>query len=107
VFVTGEAGIGKTALIETFLARLDDREAVRVARGACAERIAAPEPYRPFLEALASLARGSEARAVAASLERSAPTWLAEIPWVAELGPLERDWRDLPERSERRMPREL
>jgi len=107
VFVTGEAGIGKTALVEAFLARIGNGAAARTARGACAERIGAAEPYRPFLEALASLARGSEARALAASLERSAPTWLAEIPWLAELAPLERDRRDLPERSERRMPREL
>src|SRR5262245_53695249 len=33
VFVTGEPGIGKTALVETFLAEVGEREALRIGRG--------------------------------------------------------------------------
>lgn len=53
VFVTGEAGSGKTMLAQTFahrvLARAND---VVVARGACNAQIGAGDPYLPFREIL-------------------------------------------------------
>jgi DNA-binding SARP family transcriptional activator len=53
LFVTGEAGSGKTMLVQTFahriLARADD---VVVARGACNAQIGTGDPYLPFREIL-------------------------------------------------------
>src|SRR5258706_11584526 len=37
VFVTGEPGIGKTTLVEAFLAQLDPGAGLRIARGHCVE----------------------------------------------------------------------
>ncbi len=51
----GEPGIGKTSLLEEFLAELDGgRRATDRARGRCSERLAGSEAYLPMLEALDS-----------------------------------------------------
>ena len=67
VFVTGEAGIGKTTIIERFLAGASRASgALLVARGQCVEHRGAGEAYLPVLEALGRLARqpgGGGARA--------------------------------------------
>jgi DNA-binding winged helix-turn-helix (wHTH) protein len=55
VFVTGGAGIGKTALVEAFLDLPAVRQGptpIRVARGFCVEQHGPPEPYMPVLNAL-------------------------------------------------------
>src|SRR5262245_58311810 len=57
VFVTGEAGIGKTSLVEAFLAGLEPGVGLRVARGQCVEQYGTGEAYLPVLEALARLGR--------------------------------------------------
>ena len=54
VWIAGEPGIGKTTLIEHFVATLGD---VAVARGQCVEHYGAGEPYLPVLEALSELCR--------------------------------------------------
>ena len=61
--VTGEPGIGKTTLVEDFLAELAAAgRTCTVARGRCSERLAGAEAYLPFLEALESLLRGARRR---------------------------------------------
>ena len=80
VFVTGEAGAGKTAVVEAFLVR--HAGGVAVAASSCLERFGATEAYMPVLEAMGRLAR-TEARA-RELLRRYAPTWLAQLPWLAE-----------------------
>jgi len=50
VFVTGEPGIGKTALVETFLRRVDAGETLGLGRGQCIEHYGAGEPYLPLLQ---------------------------------------------------------
>ena len=62
--VMGEPGIGKTILVEDFLAELAQLpERPFVVRGRCSERLAGAEAYLPVLEALDSLLhRSSGAR---------------------------------------------
>ena len=76
-FVAGEAGIGKTALVDAFVAGLD-ADAV-VARGQCIEHYGAGEAYLPLLEALGRLGR-EPGSPVPAILRRHAPDWIAHLP---------------------------
>jgi DNA-binding winged helix-turn-helix (wHTH) protein len=55
VFVTGEAGIGKTTVVESFLSSLASEEQILIGRGQCIEQYGTGEPYMPVLEALARL----------------------------------------------------
>ena len=57
VFVTGEPGIGKTALVEAFLSGIGLMETLRIGRGQCVEQYGAGEAYLPVLEALGRLGR--------------------------------------------------
>ncbi len=87
VFVTGEAGIGKTALLDAFLAGVRAAGEARAGRGQCLEQYGEGEAYLPVLEALGQLARGVDGSRVRALLARCAPTWLAQMPALAaELG---------------------
>lgn len=76
VFVVGEAGMGKTTLIDHFARHSG---APRVLRGQCVEQGGADAPYMPVLEALNGLCRG--APEVLPLLRKVAPTWLAQMPW--------------------------
>jgi DNA-binding winged helix-turn-helix (wHTH) protein/tetratricopeptide (TPR) repeat protein len=78
VWVAGEPGIGKTALIERFVAGLGDIVSIR---GQCVEQYGMGEPYLPVLEALSELCRRD---GDAATLLRAvAPTWLIQLPWLS------------------------
>ena len=80
VFVTGEAGIGKTALLDTFLAQVAARTDVRIARGQCIEQYGAGEPYLPVLEALDRFCRTSTEKRLISLLRQHAPLWLMQMP---------------------------
>ena len=77
VWVAGDAGIGKTALIDGFVASLGD---VVSARGQCVEQHGAGEPYLPILDALADLCRRDDK--LLPLLRTVAPAWLAQLPWL-------------------------
>ena len=82
--VTGEPGIGKTTLVEDFLAELTDTSDCIIARGRCSERLAGSEAYLPFLEALENLVRSDSGGTAARLLKQTAPTWHVHIsPAVA------------------------
>ena len=83
VFVTGEAGIGKTALVEAFIERHAAGADLCWAQGRCIERYGTGEAYLPMLEALEGLARQTGAAALRGVLARYAPAWLALLPWLA------------------------
>src|SRR5690348_7920423 len=56
VAVTGEPGIGKTSLIEDFLAALAAAaDPPAIVRGRCSESLAGSEAYLPLLDAIAAL----------------------------------------------------
>ena len=77
VFVTGEAGIGKTALVDAFCEYAGSKASA--ARGQCIEGFGGKEEYYPVTEALGrmcALPEGDQARRI---LARMAPDWLAAI----------------------------
>ena len=77
--VAGEPGIGKTTLVEEFVADLAAGRTCTVAHGRCSERLAAAEAYLPFLEALESLLHGQMARRWPAVMKVVAPTWYVQL----------------------------
>jgi predicted ATPase/DNA-binding winged helix-turn-helix (wHTH) protein len=107
VFVTGEQGIGKTALVEAFLSEIDADDALRVARGQCVEQYGAGEAYLPVLEALGRLGRGRGRERVAQVLRQDAPTWLMQLPALLADEDLEAVERRARGATRERMLREL
>ena len=78
--VTGEPGIGKTALIEDFLESLTAGSTpCLVSRGRCSERLAGVEAYLPLLEVLDGLVQGVQGHALARMMKLLAPQWYAQI----------------------------
>jgi tetratricopeptide (TPR) repeat protein len=78
--VAGEAGIGKTSLIEDFLAELAARpDRPIVARGRCSERLAGAEAYLPILEALDSLLHRAGGESLQTLMKAVAPTWYVQV----------------------------
>jgi serine/threonine protein kinase/predicted ATPase len=78
--VTGQPGLGKTSLVETFLDELASAGHVcSVARGRCSERLAGTEAYLPFLEALDSLLQGDHGAGAVRLLKAVAPTWYVQV----------------------------
>jgi predicted ATPase/DNA-binding winged helix-turn-helix (wHTH) protein len=80
VCVTGEAGMGKTALVEAFVAQVRAAEAVWVGHGQCIEQYGAGEAYLPLLAALGQLGRSPERAPFLELLRQQAPSWLVQLP---------------------------
>jgi predicted ATPase/DNA-binding winged helix-turn-helix (wHTH) protein len=80
VFVTGEAGIGKTTLVEAFLEQKGDN--VFVLRGQCLEQYGSSEAYLPVMDALSQL-RDERHSQVIDILRKNAPSWILQIPRLA------------------------
>jgi predicted ATPase len=78
VFVTGEAGIGKTALVDTFCTSCRHANASlkpAIARGQCVEGFGQKEEYYPMMEALGQLWSSQDGEKVCRILTRIAPAW--------------------------------
>jgi DNA-binding winged helix-turn-helix (wHTH) protein len=81
VLISGEPGIGKTALAEEFQRRVAVGErSVRIVHGQCIEGYGSKEAYGPMLDALGQLCRGPQAEPIIQILSTQAPTWLAQLP---------------------------
>jgi DNA-binding winged helix-turn-helix (wHTH) protein len=82
LFVTGDAGMGKTTLVDAFTAQLAADEPLWIGRGQCVEQYGAGEACLPLLEALSQLCRGPAAETVVGHLRQYAPSWLVQLPGV-------------------------
>src|SRR5205085_3389398 len=100
--ISGEPGIGKSTLLESFIAELHKQsERPTIVRSRCSENLAGSEAYAPVLEALDGLR--TRARSSFDTLMHSvAPTWHAKL---AAAGEQERDAAAAA--SQERMKREL
>ena len=107
VFLSGEAGIGKTAVLDTSLARAASDPDVLIARGTCLEHYGAVGSYLPILEAFGRLVRELDAERVIRVLKMHAPTWLVQLPWLEERGDREELRRELLGVTKERMLREM
>jgi DNA-binding winged helix-turn-helix (wHTH) protein/tetratricopeptide (TPR) repeat protein len=84
LFVTGNAGIGKTTLIDSVVDRAGAH--AWVGRGHCIEHYGNGEPYLPVMEALSGLGRHGDRRRLTQVLERYAPSWLLQLPTLLDPG---------------------
>ena len=107
VFISGEAGIGKTSVVEAFLDRLAAADKPLVLRGQCVEQYGAGEAYLPVLDALGRLCRLHRGEFLLEALLRYAPTWLAQLPWLLSDATLEDVQRRILGASQERMLREM
>jgi serine/threonine protein kinase/predicted ATPase len=105
--ITGEAGLGKTTLVEDFLAEtLRENPLCQIARGRSSERLAGAEAYLPFLEALESLLRVNSGQAVTRVMKSIAPSWYIQLT-SSQDSSIERAMTETPAVSQERMKREL
>jgi DNA-binding winged helix-turn-helix (wHTH) protein/tetratricopeptide (TPR) repeat protein len=79
VFITGEAGIGKTTLLEMAMERVS-RQDFGVLWGCCTELFGTAEPFLPLIEALQMGCAGPNGALLLKALRNRAPTWLAQMP---------------------------
>jgi len=73
IFITGEAGIGKTTLVDEFHQAASLRPNLRVVRGQCVEGFCGKEAYYPVLEALGQWVRDAGGGGVVHTLAKQAP----------------------------------
>jgi predicted ATPase/DNA-binding winged helix-turn-helix (wHTH) protein len=107
VFVSGDVGIGKTTVIDQFLAYCIAGRGIRTGRGQCVEHYGEGEPYLSLLEALGRLGQGPERDAILAVLRRYAPMWLVQLPGLVSETELEWLQRQVEGAPPTRMLREL
>jgi len=102
VWISGEAGVGKTTLVERFMTEVGEPHC---AHGQCVEQHAAGEPYLPVLEALTALCR-RDAQLVEL-IRAVAPAWLLQLPWLSSAEEREALRRELAGAGQARMLREM
>lgn len=107
VFVSGEPGVGKTALVAAFMARHAQAGTLWSAQGRCIEQYGTREPYLPILEVLEQLATQVGAEQMRQTLERYAPAWLVQLPWLAHAADAVAQQRAAPDTTAQHMLREL
>jgi len=76
IFVTGGAGIGKTALVDEFRRQIGNAQPTMVCCGQGVEGLGETEAYYPVREALGQLCASSDGMWVREILGRAAPAWL-------------------------------
>ena len=106
-FLTGEAGIGKTTLVDALVVQIGHAEDVWIGRGQCIEQRGIGEPYLPLLEALGRLGHGPTGPQLIAVLRRHAPSWLLHLPAFIPDAEIETVRRRASGTTRERMLREL
>src|SRR5581483_10290221 len=107
VFVSGEAGIGKTSLVDAFQLRAGHTPAARTVRGQSVEGFGGKEAYYPVVEALGQLARDDSGGDVVNVLARHAPMWIVQLPSLVRPDQYAALKREIRGATRERMVREL
>jgi DNA-binding winged helix-turn-helix (wHTH) protein len=107
VFVAGEPGIGKTALIDEFIEQSSNDRPLYVTRGQCVEGFGGAEPYYPVLEAIGRLCKSPAGDVVTQHLVSLAPTWAMQLPAYIPLDRWNLPARDIAGAGRERMLREI
>ena len=107
VFITGEAGIGKTTLVDVFQQQASSSPNLKIARGQCIEGFGGIEAYYPMLEALGSLLQNGDNNSLVQMLAKRAPTWLIQFPALVKSEQKELLQREILGTTRERMVREI
>jgi len=107
VFITGEAGVGKTTLIDAFQQVATRRPNLRVVRGQCVEGFGGKEAYYPVLEALGQWVHDAGGGSVVHTLAKQAPTWLIQFPSLVKAEQREALQKEILGATRERMVREI
>jgi len=85
VTITGDLGLGKTALIDVFIEDLlKEGVTFHLCRARCSESFTESEPFMPWIEALATI---SDESAVKGVMAKAAPSWHREISHTGSAAP--------------------
>ena len=84
VFVNGEAGIGKSTLVDTFLKQDFSPRNILIGRGQCIYQHGTGDPFMPFLEALIEAFKSAKFDALPL-LAQHAPNWYRRLPASSHL----------------------
>lgn len=106
-FITGEPGIGKTALVNTFLSQTVTDTTFRITHGCCDQNYKSLESLTPILMAIGALCETSERELLIEQLRRSAPMVLSQLTAVlspTEQADLQRQFLGV---VEQRLPRDI
>ena len=104
-FVAGEAGAGKSTLVEAFVAGLRAAPRIAIGVGRCVDE-RGREPYLPFLDAFAAICRGASGARFREILWDIAPMWLLMLPGLVEPSAVHDLRRRVADRSVGRLLRE-
>jgi DNA-binding winged helix-turn-helix (wHTH) protein/tetratricopeptide (TPR) repeat protein len=107
VFVTGDAGVGKTTFVNLFVRHAGLIPDLQIARGQCVEGYGGQEAYYPMLEAIDQLIRASDDRRFIQTLGKRAPTWLLQFPSLVKNEQREALQRETVGATRERMVREV
>ena len=87
VAISGEAGLGKTTVVESFLDGVEEQcGTVWIGRGRCSERGSAADAFVPILESLDSLRRGEAGEQADQLMQSIAPVWRSMLVPAREHG---------------------
>ena len=104
-FITGEAGIGKTSLMDAHKSDFHKNSDCRYMHGQCFEHELQAEPYLPWLDALTNLYH--QDHCVLEIYKRYAPMWLLHTPSLLDISQRDELQLSLAGSSRARMFREM
>jgi len=107
VFITGEAGIGKTTLVDAFHLSVGLSTDIRIARGQCVEGYGGKEAYYPILDALGQLLRDTDGAPIVQAISKRAPSWLVQFPSLVKAERREAIQKEIIGTTRERMLREI
>lgn len=107
VFITGEPGIGKTTLVDSFTEQVSSDLTCTVTYGQCVDLHGMGEPYFPVLDALSRLSKQPGKQWFVERLRQHAPTCLAQLPVLIADADRDKLKREVVGAAKERMMREM